>query len=87
MDKEKLLEEFAQYSHDSWSKWMRYLFGKCTALKDGSFLISSNDAKRWIRQMRTEYMNLPENEKISDRSEGQKIINIFEKQDDKQDKK
>jgi hypothetical protein len=54
---------------------MQYLFANSIQNDDGSVTIPEHLVKRWKRQMHTRYNDLPENEKYSDRSEANKIIN------------
>ena len=81
--KEKQIEALADYAHDAWSRWMRHLFSKGSHVSgggalSGSFLILSSSVERWERQMNTEYLNLPESEKESDRKEARKILEILD---------
>ena len=69
------LEEKADKQHQIWSHWMKYMFTKCdfvlpimiSALQDGSCIIQKDDVERWARQMNTDYKDLTEKEKQSDR--------------------
>jgi hypothetical protein len=73
---DELVERFADLAHESWSGWMRYLFGKCVSSPeyDGDVLIPAGLVDRWGRQMRTPYAELPEREKESDREEARKYL-------------
>ena len=72
-------EELANLCHEQWSGWMKYLFEKGTHNdEDGTFTISSWAVHRWIRQMNTEYNDLPFEEKESDRKEADRFIRIFQ---------
>lgn len=80
-----LKEELADYCHDAWSRWMRYMVSKgrltterqefdrtyWTQMEVPSALIS-----RWNRQMKMPYNELPESEKGTDRDEAEKILSI-----------
>lgn len=70
-------ESLAEYAHDAWSGWMRYLFGKSTRNQDGTITIPAWAVDRWTRQAGTKYADLPENEKDSDRAEADKMIGIM----------
>ena len=80
-----IIEALADYAHEAWSGWMRYLFSKCdfslpstlSAIENGSAIIPKWAVGRWTRQMNTPYNRLPENEKESDRREARKMINII----------
>ncbi len=72
-----LQEQVADYAHEAWAGWMRYLFGKSTHQDDGTVVIPASLVDRWTRQMQTPYAELPESEKESDRKEARKIIEII----------
>ncbi len=74
--KEELMEELAEYAHEAWSGWMKYMFKKGFLLSDGSVKIPADSANRWRRQFQTEYVDLPESEKESDRDEARKMLKI-----------
>ena len=63
------IEALAKYAHKAWSGWMKYLFDKSTKNEDGTVTIPQWAVARWERQMNTEYDDLPESEKKSDRAE------------------
>lgn len=67
-------ELLADYAHEAWSGWMRYLFTKTETLPDGSVIIPAWAVERWVRQMNTPYLKLPETEKESDRKEADKMM-------------
>lgn len=69
-------EELAKYAHDAWSGWMEYLFSKAEVNADGTWTMPKEFVDRWYRQINTDYKDLPENEKRSDREEADKIISI-----------
>lgn len=71
-----LREKLAEYAHNSWSGWMKYLFSKSIKNEDGTVTIPSWAVERWTRQSNTTYNNLPENEKESDRQEADKITSV-----------
>ena len=69
-----LRERLAWLSHDQWSGWMEYMFSKSTYNDDGSITIPKDLVDRWTRQMNTDYLDLPEKEKDSDRIEADRMI-------------
>jgi hypothetical protein len=72
-----LREKLAAYAHDeSWAHWMKYLFSKCARGDDNSLVIPGELADRWMRQAKTSYDDLPEEEKKSDREQADKILKI-----------
>jgi hypothetical protein len=74
---EWLLEPLSAYAHHAWAGWMNYMFSKCTLNADGTMTIPAWAVTRWQRQAQTLYDDLPENEKISDRDEAYKIMEII----------
>jgi hypothetical protein len=71
-----LREALAEYAHEAWAGWMRYLFSNGTFNEDGTWTMPKWRVERWTRQMNTPYQYLPENEKPSDREEADKMIAI-----------
>ena len=74
-------EELADYAHRAWSGWMKYMFTKGTNLdtKEGqAYIIQASLVERWTRQMNTDYKDLPESEKASDRKEADEMLKIME---------
>lgn len=57
---------------------MVYLFTKGTFNADGSFTIKPEFVARWQRQMQTQYNDLPEDEKESDRKIAEQISKVLE---------
>ena len=73
---DKLVEQLADYAHNAWSGWMEYLFEKCTVNKDGSMVIPKDLVDRWMMQLGTNYEELSEEMKESDRKEARKMLEI-----------
>lgn len=71
-----LREELADYAHEAWSGWMKYLFEKSVEEPDGTVTIPAWAVKRWRRQATTIYKDLPEEEKESDREEADRMLEI-----------
>jgi hypothetical protein len=76
--KDERIEDLAAYAHDAWSGWIDYLFAKCERGEDGMLIIPSDSVQRWSRQAATNYSDLPESEKESDRDEAKTILAITE---------
>lgn len=70
-------EHLAEYAHEAWSGWMRYLFDKSIHTTEGTIIIPEWAAQRWTRQATTPYTELPESEKESDRAEADKMLAIM----------
>ena len=62
------MEKAAGIQHDIWAHWMKYQFSLCTENADGSVTIPADRVERWKRQMETDYDDLSESEKESDRN-------------------
>lgn len=75
-------EQLADYAHVAWSGWMKYLFGKSICNSDGTVTIPKWAADRWSRQCNTDYEDLPEGEKESDRHEADRILAITKETND-----
>ena len=73
------IEILAAFAHSQWSGWMRYLFSKCTSNSDGTMTIPMVSVSRWTRQLNTDYADLTEIEKESDRKEAREMIKLFNK--------
>jgi hypothetical protein len=71
-------EQLADYAHEAWSGWMRYMFSKAEQNPDGTWTMPAWAVERWTRQMNTPYADLSELEKESDRDEADKILAIIE---------
>lgn len=77
MGKNSIIEGIANYEHDRWSRWQKYLFSKSIKNKDGSFTIPKEYVERWTKQMNTTYYELPHNEQESDKKEAKRILNVI----------
>ena len=77
--KKERITNLANYAHNAWSGWMKYLFSKNTLNQDGSFTIPKDLVERWVRQSLTPYSSLSESEQKSDIEEANKIMLILRK--------
>jgi len=73
----QLQENLANYAHEAWSGWMKYMFSRMIKNEDGTYIIPKELVDRWQFQMGTFYNSLPENMKKLDRDEAIKMFNIF----------
>lgn len=83
-EREKKIEKLAEYAHDAWSGWMKYMFGKLSRMDTNGIyeLVITHDlVSRWTRQMNTEYKDLPNDERKSDIAEAEKIMKIIEEKE------
>ena len=66
----QLLEKLADIEHQRWSDWQKYLHSQCrTTIEGGCLNIPKLLEKRWERQIKTDYKDLSESEKDSDREQ------------------
>lgn len=73
----ELLEELASVEHERWSHWQRYLHSRCIRGEDGSLTIPPDLVDQWTTQIETEYPNLSEMEKESDRRQVRRYLPII----------
>lgn len=74
---EELREKLAEYAHEAWSGWMKYMFDKTLPEKLYNGEVIPRDlVKRWQRQMNTPYAELSEEEKESDRLKADRMLEI-----------
>jgi hypothetical protein len=76
--KKQLIEELSAAQHDSWSNWQRYLHSVSKRKRNGDIVIPASLVDRWERQIATEYKDLSESEKESDRKEVKKYFRLIE---------
>jgi hypothetical protein len=73
---EVCIENLAAYAHEAWSGWMKYQ--EKMGGNDFWETLPVELEKRWIRQANTDYADLPEEEKKSDRVEARRMLAIVE---------
>ena len=71
-----MLEKLSKQAHISWAGWMSYLFEKSKKNEDGTVIIPKWEVERWERQIKTDYKDLTEKEKASDRKEAEIYLKI-----------
>jgi len=72
-----LFEKMAACVHDIWTHWMLYLLSQSIDEANG-IKIPFTLVDRWHRQMATEYEDLPDHERRSDREHARKIFKVIE---------
>jgi hypothetical protein len=72
-----LVERLAAVEHERWSHWQRYMHSMAVRQQDGSLLVPADLVCRWERQMNTNYTELNEREKESDREQVRKYLPIL----------
>ena len=82
--KDELFEKLAGIEHQRWSDWQKYLHSKLKYVewKEGEktmcgYLLDPNDYERWERQIDTDYKDLSEKEKDSDREQVMRYWNLI----------
>jgi hypothetical protein len=73
----ELRESLAAYAHEAWSLYMDYFLDKCKPI-DGGRLIPAGYILSLRCQIATDYANLTEDDRDSDRAEADKMIAIAE---------
>lgn len=63
------LEELAAIEHQRWSHWQKYMHSKGKRLPDGTLIIPAELVSKWDEQSSTDYNDLSEKEKESDREQ------------------
>jgi len=85
----ELREHLAKVQHDIWSHWMQYMFTqgeykKSSENSEGrttrAWIMPPGKVVHWQRQMKTEYFDLTDKERESDRHQADKIIPIINEQ-------
>ena len=79
MNDEHLMEReaLAAVQHGIWAHWMRYLFSRCEIDEQGNAVIPADLVQRWQRQAMTDYADLTESEKKSDRDQADKVLRVL----------
>lgn len=79
-----LVESLSEKQHEIWAGWMKYVFTQCIeetnrfdGSETGNLIIPKSKVKRWKRQIHTEYRNLSEKEKQSDREQVYKFQHLI----------
>lgn len=79
--KNQIREALAEYAHMAWSRWMQYIFVKSGCVVEPGIMpqivIPYDLVELWTKQMTTPYMDLPEDEKESDRQEADRLLAIM----------
>lgn len=73
---DRLVEPLASYAHTMWCEWIRYIFTN-SMMKGGSLIVPARFVTKWKRQLNTDYEDLPDNEKESDRFHAREMLNTI----------
>ena len=74
----ELYEKLADIEHQRWSDWQKYMFSLCKKNIDGSLTIPVELVDRWTNQIHTDFPDLTEAEKDSDREQVDRYWGLIE---------
>ena len=74
---ETLVEELAAIEHERWAHWQRYMHDKGERRPDGSLVLPAELVRQWDTQIATDYANLSESEKRSDREQVRRYLPLI----------
>ena len=75
-----LMEKLADIEHQRWADWQQHLHDRCECLEikgEKNLLINTEDYKRWDMQIHTDYKDLSEEEKESDRKQVRRYLPLL----------
>lgn len=75
----ELMEELASIQHNIWSDWQKYVHSICLKDDGGNLIIIRSMVDQWERQIKTDYKDLSEPEKDSDREQVLRYFNLIKK--------
>lgn len=64
-----IIEKIADLEHQQWAEWTSYMLNN----------LNDKNTTRWNEQIKTDYKNLPENQKWSDRKWARKVLKLISK--------
>jgi hypothetical protein len=73
----QLTEQLAAAEHERWAHWQRYVHSKGLQQPDGSIVLPADLVSRWEQQIATQYAQLTEQEKESDRDQVRKYLPLI----------
>jgi len=77
LQSEAVKEKLANIEHQRWSDWQKYLHSKCIKNNDGGLTIPKESVEHWEKQINTDYKDLTEKEKDSDREQVDRYLPII----------
>lgn len=75
--KDRIYEKLAAIEHERWGSWQQHMHSRGVSSNNGLLFIGA-DIERWERQIRTQYSELSEAEKDSDRHQVDKYWPLIE---------
>jgi len=83
-ENKELFEQLAAIEHERWADWQKYLHSKTFSDSQGyGQVIGRDDFEHWRRQIKTDYKDLSEKEKDSDREQVMRYWKLIQKEIDK----
>lgn len=76
---EDLLEDLAAIEHERWVHWQKFVHSSGKIQPDGSLLVPRDLVERWERQIATNYADLADEEKESDRDQVRRYLPLIER--------
>ena len=76
---DKIVDQMANKVFNVWTRWLRFIFANGKFNKDGSFTISESLTERWTGMMNTNYSQLTDKQKLSNRIIANYYIEVFRK--------
>jgi len=85
MKNKELFEKLAAIEHERWGDWQKYMHSKCVKVIDVNGVEEIREVtipvelyKQWERQINTEYKDLTEAEKDSDREQVKRYWDLLD---------
>jgi len=75
----ELMEKLAHHEHARWSDWQKYLHHLCVEDDGKNLVIVRTMREHWERQIKTDYKDLSEVEKDSDREQVMRYFHLIKK--------
>jgi len=72
-----LIEKLAAVEHARWAHWQRYVHSKALRQPDGSLVLPAALVAQWERQIATDYPDLDDKEKASDREQVRQYLPLI----------
>jgi len=77
--KNELFEKLAAIEHERWADWQKYMHGLCIEDDGKNLTIVRSLRERWDKQIKTNYKDLSETEKNSDREQVMRYFHLIKK--------
>ena len=72
-----LIDDLAALEHERWAHWQRYMHDNGHLEPDGSITLPAELVRRWQSQIETDYGELSEAEKESDREQVRRYLPLI----------